>query len=87
MNTEKTWTKSELWAAMCQYDGEFTLAHAESVLKYFDCGECPGKVGDECDTCPIKKAETVRSNYLWKMAAKKREKEESNAPATVKRDQ
>jgi hypothetical protein len=69
MNTKKTWTKSDLWTAMCKYKGEFTLSHAESVLKYFDCDECPGRVGAECDECPIKKAETVRINHLWKMAA------------------
>jgi predicted metal-binding protein len=69
MNTEKTWTKSELWAAMCQYDGEFTLAHAKSVLKYFDCGECPGKVGAECDACPIKKAENAIVSNLWEASA------------------
>ena len=67
--------KKELWEKMCQYEGEFTLAHAENVFKYFDCGECPGRVGDECDICPIKKAETVRTNHLWKMAAERREKE------------
>jgi hypothetical protein len=78
MNTKKTWTKSDLWTAMCQYDGEFTLAHAESVLKYFDCDECPGRVGAECDECPIKKAETVRSNHLWEMAAERREKGEKD---------
>jgi hypothetical protein len=61
--------KKELWAAMCQYDGEFTLAHAENVFKYFDCGECPGKVGAECDTCPIKKAEQVIVSNLWEASA------------------
>lgn len=70
--------KKELWEKMCQYRGEFTLAHAENVFKYFDCDECPGRVGSECDECPIKKAETVKINHLWKMAAERREKGEKD---------
>jgi hypothetical protein len=61
--------KKELWAAMCQYDGEFTLAHAENVFKYFDCDECPGKIGNECDACPIKKAENATVSNLWEISA------------------
>jgi hypothetical protein len=60
-------TKSELWARMCNYEGIFTMAHAESVLKYFDCKECPNS-GAECEGCPIKKAETTIINDLWQRA-------------------
>ena len=62
--------RAELWKRMCAYEGEFTLAHAKHVFEHFDCDECPNK-GDECDGCPIKKAETTITNSLWEASATK----------------